>query len=426
MRQRSVSLVLFSLILFFLRYCTRTSGQSPAAAPAMPPPTTNAPSQAPSAQVATSPGPVDVGKILQKAGHFTVFVRLMQATTEDAELNKEMNTTNNGITIFAPSDNAFSSLKSGFLNALSDEDKTELVKFHVLPALISSSQFQTVSNPVRTQAGTGPRVTLNVTTTGNFVNISTGLTNTSAISAHKLPAPAPAPELGKPGKAAAGAERPTAPKDISGALTPLILVHNNALPLAVLSCMHRPLRCPKMQRFILLLSLLFLHNCSRTFCQSSVQSPAPTKAPVPPPSLAVPTDTIKILLKAGRFLSFVRLMKATQTVSNPVKTLAGSDNKLPLTITTSDNSVKISSGLTKTSISNTVYTDKQVAIYEVDKVLVPKDLFPPAPPAPAPAKPVEESPVAPRDASVGAIVVLHRHLVFFGVGVYIAALVFTL
>ncbi|KAJ6708325.1 FASCICLIN-LIKE ARABINOGALACTAN PROTEIN [Salix viminalis] len=224
----------------------------------MPPPTTpvkappNAPSQAPSAQVATSPGPVDVGKILQKAGHFTVFVRLMQATTEDAELNKELNTTNNGITIFAPSDNAFSSLKSGFLNALSDEDKTELVKFHVLPALVSSSQFQTVSNPVRTQAGTGPRVTLNVTTTGNFVNISTGLTNTSIsgtvytdsqlaiyqidkvlfpvdIFTPKPPAPAPAPELGKPGKAAAGAESPTAPKDISGALTPLILVHNNAL-----------------------------------------------------------------------------------------------------------------------------------------------------------------------------------------------------
>ncbi|XP_061977007.1 fasciclin-like arabinogalactan protein 12 [Populus nigra] len=262
MRQQSLSL-LFSLILFFL-HCTKTLGQSPAAAPVMPPPTTpvkappTAPSQAPSAQVATSPGPVDVIKILQKAGHFTVFVRLMQATTEDTELNKELNKTNNGITIFAPSDSAFSSLKAGFLNALSDEDKTELVKFHVLPALISSSQFQTVSNPVRTQAGTGPRVTLNVTTTGNFVNITTGLTNTSIsgtvytdsqlaiyqidkvlfpldIFTPRPPAPAPAPELGKPRKAAPGVESPTAPKDISGALTPLIL-HNNALLLAV-SCM---------------------------------------------------------------------------------------------------------------------------------------------------------------------------------------------
>ncbi|KAH8510119.1 hypothetical protein H0E87_007881 [Populus deltoides] len=91
-----------------------------------------------------------------------------------------------------------------------------------------------------------------------------------------------------------------------------------------------------------------------------------------------------------------------QTLSNPVKTLAGSDSKFPLTISTSDNSVKISSGLTKTSISNTIYTNKQVAIYEVDKVLVPKDLFPPAPPAPAPAKLVAESPVAPKDASNGS------------------------
>ncbi|KAJ6395358.1 hypothetical protein OIU77_020591 [Salix suchowensis] len=202
----------------------------------MPPPTTpvkappNAPSQAPSAQVATSPGPVDVGKILQKAGHFTVFVRLMQATTEDAELNKELNTTNNGITIFAPSDNAFSSLKSGFLNALSDEDKTELVKFHVLPAFVSSSQFQTVRLTNTSISGT-------VYTDSQLAiyQIDKVLFPVD-IFTPKPPAPAPAPELGKPGKAAPGAESPTAPKDISGALTPLILVHNNALTLAV-SCM---------------------------------------------------------------------------------------------------------------------------------------------------------------------------------------------
>ncbi|CAK7327426.1 unnamed protein product [Dovyalis caffra] len=245
-----------------------------------------------------------------------------------------------------------------------------------------------------------------------------------------------------------------------------------------------------MQQYILLFSLLLLHSCStKTVCQSPAQSPiaTPTKAPVPPPPPAGPTDTIKILLKAGRFLSFVRLMKATnvdtqlfsqlnsstdgitifapndsafssqvagavgslndreklefvqfhilpryrsisdfQTVSNPVKTLAGSDSKFPLTITTSDNSVKISSGLTKTGISNTIYTDKQVAIYEVNKVLVPKDLFPPAPPAPAPAKPVADSPVAPKDASDAVIIVLHHNAVLFEVGIYIAALAFTL
>ncbi|CAK7327425.1 unnamed protein product [Dovyalis caffra] len=228
---------------------------APPTTPLKAPPT--APSQAPSAQVATSPGPVDVVKILQKASHFTVLVRLMQATTEDIELNKELNNTNNGITILAPSDNAFSSLKAGFLNSLSDEDKAELVKFHVLPAFISSSQFQTVSNPVRTQAGTGPRETLNVTTTGNFVNISSGLTNTSISSTvytdsqlaiyqidkvlfpldvftPKPPAPAPAPAQGKPRKAGPDVESPTAPKDISGALT-LLIPQNNALLLA-LSC----------------------------------------------------------------------------------------------------------------------------------------------------------------------------------------------
>jgi len=255
------------------------------------------------------------------------------------------------------------------------------------------------------------------------------------------------------------------------------------------SVQHRPHLCPTMQPFILLFWLLFLHTCSQTFCQSPAQSPAATqtKAPVSPPPPAGPTDTIQILLKAGRFLSFVRLMKAThvdtqlfsqlnsstdgitmfapndnaftslvagaigslndreklefvqfhilprflsisdfQTLSNPVKTLAGSDRKFPLTITTSDNSVTVSSGLTKTSLSNTIYTDKQVAIYEINKVLVPRDLFPPAPPAPAPAKPLAEpDPVAPRDAS-SALVIAWQHrvnVVLFGAGLYIAALV---
>ncbi|CAK7352646.1 unnamed protein product [Dovyalis caffra] len=226
----------------------------------MAPPTTPvkappaAPAQAPAGQVAASPGPVDVTKILQKAGHFTVFVRLMQSTTEDVELNKELNTTNNGITILAPSDNAFSSLKAGFLNSLSNEDKTELVKFHVLPASIASSQFQTVSNPVRTQAGTGPRVTLNVTTTGNFVNISSGLTNTSIsgtvytdsqlaiyqvdkvlfpldIFTPKPPAPAPAPAVESSRKAPPDVESPSAAKDVSGAVS--VIVHNNAVLLAI-------------------------------------------------------------------------------------------------------------------------------------------------------------------------------------------------
>ncbi|EEF29776.1 fasciclin-like arabinogalactan protein 12 [Ricinus communis] len=259
----------FSLILF-LFYSTRTIAQSPAAAPVQAPPVAPVqappappvqappvpPSQAPSTQVAASPGPTDVVKILEKAGHFTILVRLLKATKEDSELLSELNNTNNGVTMFAPNDNAFSSLKVGTLNSLSDEQKAELTKFHVVPTYISSTQFQTVTNPVRTQAGTGDRVALNVTTVGSFVNLTTGLTNASVLGTvysdnqlaiyqvdkvllpldvftPKPPAPAPAPAQEKPGKKSPDVETstPTSSKDISGAVS--IVGYKNVVFLAI-------------------------------------------------------------------------------------------------------------------------------------------------------------------------------------------------
>ncbi|KAK8543398.1 hypothetical protein V6N13_136090 [Hibiscus sabdariffa] len=157
------------VFFFFLHYiyCSTFSlAQAPSMAPALAP--------APS-------GPTNVTKILEKAGQFTIFIRLMKATQVSNQLLGQLNNTNNGITIFAPTDNAFSTLKSGTLNSLSDEQKVELVQFHIIPAYLSSSQFQTISNPLRTQAGDSGdgKFPLNVTTAGNTVNITSGLTNTS-------------------------------------------------------------------------------------------------------------------------------------------------------------------------------------------------------------------------------------------------------
>ncbi|KAJ8543915.1 hypothetical protein K7X08_025533 [Anisodus acutangulus] len=81
------------------------------------------------------------------------------------------------MTVFAPTDNAFSSLKSGTINSLNAQQQVALVQFHVLPNFISMTQFQTVSNPLRTQAGDASPgdFPLNVTTSGNQVNVSTGV-----------------------------------------------------------------------------------------------------------------------------------------------------------------------------------------------------------------------------------------------------------
>ncbi|XP_055834340.1 fasciclin-like arabinogalactan protein 12 [Solanum dulcamara] len=148
----------FSLILLIiLQFSTLTLSQTSLT----PPPT----------------GPTNITQILEKAGQFTTLIRLMKVTQVGDQINTQLNNSNQGMTIFAPTDNAFSSLKSGTINSLSAQQQVQLVQFHVLPNFISMSQFQTVSNPLRTQAGDASPgdFPLNVTTSGNQVNVSTGV-----------------------------------------------------------------------------------------------------------------------------------------------------------------------------------------------------------------------------------------------------------
>ncbi|CAN6463161.1 unnamed protein product [Victoria cruziana] len=125
-------------------------------------------------------GPVNVTAILEKNGQFGIFIRLLKSTQVGDQLANELNNSNQGMTIFAPTDDAFNSLKAGTLNSLTDSQKVSLVQFHIVPQFLTTSQFQTVSNPLRTQAGGADgQFPLNVTTSGNQVNISTGVDETT-------------------------------------------------------------------------------------------------------------------------------------------------------------------------------------------------------------------------------------------------------
>ncbi|KAM4083723.1 hypothetical protein ACB094_08G077700 [Castanea mollissima] len=158
-----------SLLLVFLFQCTTTSGQ-PAPAPKLP-------AVAPAGPA--TPGPPDVAKILQKIGGFTILIRLLKSTGVSDQLRGQLNDSNIRFTLFAANDNAFANLKAGTLNSLNNEEKVRLVQFHILPTYYTLQNFQTVSNPLRTQAGDNKPgdYPLNVTSMGNQVNISTGLVN---------------------------------------------------------------------------------------------------------------------------------------------------------------------------------------------------------------------------------------------------------
>ncbi|KAK4255058.1 hypothetical protein QN277_008108 [Acacia crassicarpa] len=142
------------------------------------------PSAAPGPAVAVVPKTptTDVVQILRKAKRFTVLIRLLKTTQLINQLNSQLATSSSGgLTIFAPEDAAFSKLKAGFLNSLNDRQKVELLQFHTISTYISISNFDTLTNPVQTQAGDDPkRLQLNVTTYGGSqVSMTTGAVNAS-------------------------------------------------------------------------------------------------------------------------------------------------------------------------------------------------------------------------------------------------------
>ncbi|CAL0325018.1 unnamed protein product [Lupinus luteus] len=73
-------------------------------------------------------------------------------------------------------------------------------------------------------------------------------------------------------------------------------------------------------------------------------------------------------------------------LSNPVLTLASdSPTGFQINVTAYGNSVNITSGVVNATLTGIVYTDKTLAIYHVDKVLIPLDFSKPKSIAPAPA-----------------------------------------
>ncbi|XP_027342160.1 fasciclin-like arabinogalactan protein 12 [Abrus precatorius] len=185
----SLSLLLSLLYSTTLALATQSPSIAPVQHIPTPPaasPTTTAPlvptlPQSPSDNTPDTGGTNDIVGILRRANSFNVFIRLMKTTQLVNQLNSQLITIKSGgLTILAPEDSAFSELKPGFLNSLSDGKKLELLQFHVLPDYVSSSNFDTLTNPVRTLAGNKHgKVELNVISYGGSVNISTGQVNTT-------------------------------------------------------------------------------------------------------------------------------------------------------------------------------------------------------------------------------------------------------
>lgn len=132
---------------------------------------------------AVAPGPIaaplNLTGILEKGGQYTTLMRLLKETQVGEQIQSQLKNSYDGLTIFAPTDNAFNNLKPGTLNSLTPQEQVSLVLYHVLPRFYSLSTFETTSNPVRTQAsGNNGVYSLNITSTSSQVNVSTGVDET--------------------------------------------------------------------------------------------------------------------------------------------------------------------------------------------------------------------------------------------------------
>ncbi|KAM0939536.1 putative FAS1 domain-containing protein [Dioscorea sansibarensis] len=126
-----------------------------------------------------TPAPLNLTAVLEKGGQYTTFLRLLKETQVGKQVQSQLNNSYDGLTIFAPTDNAFSNLKAGTLNSLNAQEQVSLILYHVLPRFYSMVTFETASNPVRTQAsGSNGVYGVNITSSTNQVNVSTGIVDT--------------------------------------------------------------------------------------------------------------------------------------------------------------------------------------------------------------------------------------------------------
>ncbi|XP_068634203.1 fasciclin-like arabinogalactan protein 7 [Aristolochia californica] len=140
------------------------------------------PTPAPAPAPAPAPDYVNLTDLLTVAGPFHTFLNYLEQTKVIETFQNEANNTDEGITIFVPKDQAFSSLKKPSLSNLTQDQFKSLLLFHALPHYYSLAEFNNLSKvgPVNTMAG--GQYTMNFTDVTGTVHVSSGWANTKISS----------------------------------------------------------------------------------------------------------------------------------------------------------------------------------------------------------------------------------------------------
>ncbi|KAL2653797.1 hypothetical protein R1flu_021925 [Riccia fluitans] len=123
-------------------------------------------------------GEKDLVKVLQSFQTFGLFITLLKDTGVDVVL---ANRQTSALTVFAPTDAAFSAL-NGSLQTLSDTRKKTLLEYHALTTYYTLSTLQTfVDRPVQTLASNGGGFALNISSDASTVILRTGVNNATVL-----------------------------------------------------------------------------------------------------------------------------------------------------------------------------------------------------------------------------------------------------
>ncbi|XP_042037186.1 fasciclin-like arabinogalactan protein 7 [Salvia splendens] len=162
--------------LLLLCFAASANGQKTSHAPVTPTP---APAPAPATDY------VNLADLLSVAGPFHIFLKYLESTKLIDTFQDQANKTEEGITLFVPKDEAFSSIrKPASLSNLTQDQLKSVISFHAIPHYYSLSDFRNLSlnNPIPTFAG-GPNFGLNFTDNAGTIRIDSGWTSTKVISA---------------------------------------------------------------------------------------------------------------------------------------------------------------------------------------------------------------------------------------------------
>jgi uncharacterized surface protein with fasciclin (FAS1) repeats len=166
--------MVFIVCSTMLLLCTSSAYAQTASPPSISPTPTPAPAPAPEY--------VNLTDLLTVAGPFQTFLGYLQSTKVIETFQNQANNSKVGVTLFVPTNSAFSSLKKSSLSNLTQDKLKSLLLFHGLPHYYSLADFKNLTelSPVPTFAG--GQYTLNFTDSSGVPRISSGWTNTKVSS----------------------------------------------------------------------------------------------------------------------------------------------------------------------------------------------------------------------------------------------------